>query len=139
MSDSRLHTVRNIAMVGHTGSGKTSLAEAMLAAAGAISQMGSIEKGTTVCDHDPIEKQFGHSLQTALVNFKWQGAHLYLADTPGLADFSAQSIAALGSADTVLVVINAQLGVQSMTEPWPRKGFRGAVRLHGAQDQYLAV
>ena len=116
MNQSALRVIRNIAMVGHTGSGKTSLAEAMLAAAGSIPQKGSVEKGTTVCDYDPIEKQFGHSLQTALVNFSWQGAHLYIADTPGMADFAGQSIAALGSADTVLVVINAQHGVQTMTE-----------------------
>ena len=62
MDHSALHTIRNIAMVGHTGSGKTSLAEAMLAAAGTIAQKGSIERGTTVCDYDPIEKQFGLSL-----------------------------------------------------------------------------
>jgi len=116
MTNSAVHTIRNVALVGHSGSGKTSLVEAMLATAGAIPQRGSVEKGTTVCDFDPIEKQFGHSLQSAIVNFQWDGAHLYLADTPGMPDFAGQSIAALASADTALVVVDAQLGVQMMTE-----------------------
>ncbi|MFO1196411.1 MAG: elongation factor G [Burkholderiaceae bacterium] len=116
MSDTAVHKIRNIAVVGHSGSGKTSLIEAMLCIAGAIPQKGSIEKGTTVCDFDPLEKQFGHSLQTALVNMESHGARLYLSDTPGLPDFAGQSVAALAAADTALVVVDAQLGVQMMTE-----------------------
>jgi elongation factor G len=111
-----MHTVRNIALVGHTGSGKTSLVEAMLATAGVIQQRGSVEKGNTVCDFDPIEKQFGHSLQTATAHLNWQGARLYLADTPGMPDFAGQAVGALASADTALVVVDARLGVQMMTE-----------------------
>jgi elongation factor G len=116
MAQGNLHAIRNIALVGQSGSGKTSLVEALLAAAGAIPQRGAVEKGTTVCDYDPIEKAAGHSHQTALVNFRWQDTHLYLADTPGMPDFAGQAIAALASADTALVVVDAQFGVQMMTE-----------------------
>ena len=111
-----MHTVRNVALVGHAGSGKTSLVEAMLATAGVIQQRGSVEKGTTVCDYDPLEKQFGHSLQTSTTHLQWQGARLYLADTPGMPDFAGQSVAALAAADTALVVIDARMGVQMMAE-----------------------
>ena len=116
MAEPTVHSIRTIAVVGHSGAGKTSLVEAMLAATGAIAQKGSIEKGTTVCDFDPLEKQFGHSLQTSLVNIESHGAHLYLADAPGMPDFAGQAVAALDAADTALVVIDAQLGVQMMTD-----------------------
>lgn len=116
MSEITSSAVRNVVLAGHAGSGKTTLAEALLAAAGAIASCGSVEKGDTVCDHDPLARQFGHSLQASLVNFQWQGVHLYLADTPGLPDFSGPAIAALAAADTALIVIDARLGVQVTTE-----------------------
>lgn len=116
MTASTVSAVRNVVLLGHTGSGKTSLVEAMLAHAGAIPAAGSIEKGTTVCDFDPLERQFGHSLQSSLVNFAWDGHQVYLADTPGMPDFSGQSLAALSCADTALLVIDAQAGIQPTTE-----------------------
>ena len=108
--------IRSIALVGHGAAGKTSLAEALLFAAGAIAGKGSIERGTTVCDFDPMEKESGHSLNSALCNFAIEGAHVHLIDTPGYPDFSGQSIAALAGVDTALVVINAQTGIELMTE-----------------------
>lgn len=108
--------IRNIVLVGHAGSGKTTLVEALLAAAGVIASKGSVEKGDTVADHDPLARQFGHSLQASLVNFEWQGVRLYLTDTPGLPDFSGVSVAALAAADTALAVIDARQGVQPTTE-----------------------
>lgn len=130
MASVSVAAVRNVALLGHAGSGKTSLVEALLAAAGAISARGSIEKGTTVCDFDPLEKQYGHSLQTAMVSFDWQDHRFYLADTPGMPDFAGQSIAALSSADTALIVIDAQAGVQLMTERMMRLAAeRGACRM----------
>ena len=130
MSQALPSTVRNLVLVGHAGAGKTSLAEALLSAAGALPAPGSVEKGNTVCDHDPLERELGHSVQTALVNFEWEGRRLYLADTPGLPDFAGQSIAALAAADTALVVIDARTGVRAMTERMMRAaGERGMCRM----------
>ncbi len=109
-------TLRAVALVGHGAAGKTSLAEALLHATGAIGAKGSVEKGSTVCDADPLEKEAGHSLTSALVNFSYEDTHIHLADTPGYPDFAGQAIAALAGVDTALVVINAQTGVELMTE-----------------------
>jgi len=68
-------SIRTVALVGHTGAGKTTLAEALLAKAGAIASAGSVEKGNTVCDFDPLEKEYKHSLNSALVNFAWKNVH----------------------------------------------------------------
>jgi len=108
--------IRSIALVGHGAAGKTSLAEALLFAAGAIPGKGSVERGSTVCDFDPMEKESGHSLNSALCNFAIEGAHVHLIDTPGYPDFSGQSIAALAGVDTALIVINAQTGIELMAE-----------------------
>ena len=108
--------IRAVALLGHGGAGKTTLAEALLAAAGAIKTPGSVEKGSTVCDHDPLEKAAGHSLQSALVNFAWRDAHIHLIDTPGYPDFSGQAVGALAGVETALVVINAQTGIELATE-----------------------
>ena len=79
--------IRNIALVGHTASGKTTLVEALLAAAGRITATGDVARGNTVCDFDPLEREKGHSLDTALVSFDWDGCHVNLLDTPGAPDF----------------------------------------------------
>mgnify|MGYP000995256910 CR=1 FL=1 len=86
--------IRTVALVGHGGSGKTTLAEALLAKAGAITAEGSIQRGTTVCDFDPLEKTHQHSLYSALVNFPDRDTHVHLIDTPGYPDFSGQAIGA---------------------------------------------
>ncbi|MCF8178125.1 MAG: elongation factor G [Sulfuritalea sp.] len=109
-------SIRAIAIVGHGGAGKTTLAEALLLEAGAITAKGSVEKGNTVCDFDPQEKLAGHSLNTALVNLVWEGAHVQLIDTPGYPDFAGQATAALAGVDTALVVVNAQSGIELATE-----------------------
>jgi elongation factor G len=103
--------IHTLALVGHGGAGKTTLAEALLAKAGAIASPGSVEKGTTVCDYDPLEKEHGHSLNSALVNFGYEGMHIHLVDTPGMPDFAGQSIAALAAVETAVVVVNAQNGL----------------------------
>ena len=109
-------SVRCIALVGHGGSGKTSLVEALLARSGAIASAGSVERGTTVCDFDAQEKAAGHSLNSALAHTQWNSATLHLIDTPGYPDFYGPAIAALAAADTALVVVNAQTGVELATE-----------------------
>lgn len=109
-------SIRNIALVGHGAAGKTTLAEALLYGAGAIKNKGLVEKGNTVCDFDPQEKAVGHSLQSAIVHFEHENARVHLLDTPGYPDFAGQAIAALEAVDTVLVVVNAQNGIELMTE-----------------------
>ncbi|HET9581040.1 MAG TPA: elongation factor G [Usitatibacter sp.] len=111
-STENIHTV---ALVGHGGAGKTMLAEALLWKAGVIGAMGSAERGTTVCDFDPLEKTYGHSLNSSLVNFPYKGIHVHLIDTPGMPDFAGQSVSALAAVDMALIVINAQTGIELNT------------------------
>jgi elongation factor G len=108
--------LRTVALVGHGAAGKTTLAETLLAAAGAITSRGSVEKGNTVCDFDPQEKELGHSLNSAMASFNWQGTQVHLIDTPGYPDFAGQAIGALAAVDTALIVINAQTGIELSTE-----------------------
>ncbi|HSF21006.1 MAG TPA: elongation factor G [Burkholderiales bacterium] len=116
--------IRTIALTGHGGSGKTTLAEALLARAGAIASIGTVEKGTTVCDFDPIEKQFQHSLNAAVVHLQHKDTRIHLIDTPGLPDFIGRAIGALPAVDTAAIVVNAQNGVEMITGrmmQWARK------------------
>jgi len=108
-------SIHTLALVGHGGAGKTTLAEALLHKSGAIASPGSVEKGTTVCDFDPMEKEYGHSLASSLVNFAWEDMRIHLVDTPGMPDFAGQSIAALAAVETAVVVVNAQNGIELNT------------------------
>ena len=108
--------IRTIALVGHGGAGKTTLAEALLQATGAIPAAGSVDKGTTVCDFDPLEKEFKHSLASAIVNFAYRDTHIHMIDTPGYPDFLGQSVNALAGVETAAVVVNAQNGVEMVTQ-----------------------
>ncbi|NMQ20750.1 elongation factor G [Candidatus Competibacter phosphatis] len=118
-------SIRNIALVGHATAGKTTLVEAILHHAGKLSAPGTVEKGNTVCDFDPQEKTHQHSLDTALVNLDYQDTHINLIDTPGFPDFIGQAIAVLPAVETVAVVINAQTGIEAVTQ---RMMERAAVR-----------
>ena len=104
--------IRSIALVGQTGAGKTSLAEALLVAAGAIGAPGSLERGTTVSDFDPMERRAQHSLNSAVLHLSHAGTRIHLVDTPGYADFVGQSMTALEAVDTAAVVINAATGIE---------------------------
>ena len=106
--------IRTIALVGPASAGKTTLLEALLLQAGAITQAGSVERGSTVSDFDAQEKRAGHSLQASLVHLTHGGIRVHAIDTPGAPDFVGQSLPALEAADTALVVINAQNGVEMM-------------------------
>src|SRR3954466_11160228 len=108
--------IRTVALVGHTGAGKTTLAEALLARAGAIAAPGSVERGDTVCDFDPLEKSYRHSLSSALVNFAWKSTHVHRTASPGSPDFMGQAVGALAAVETALVVVNAQAGIQLATD-----------------------
>lgn len=105
-------TIRNVALAGHPGAGKTTLFEALLHAGGAIQAAGSLERGTTVSDHDPMEKARGHSLNTAIASTDHAGIHVNLIDTPGYADFRGPTLSAFSAVETVAVVVNAATGVE---------------------------
>jgi len=107
--------IRTIALVGQAGAGKTSLAEALLARAGAIPAAGSVERGTTVCDYTPLEKQLQHSLKLAVASFDFQETKIHLLDTPGYPDFLGHALPALAAVETAAIVINAQNGIEMMT------------------------
>jgi elongation factor G len=116
--------IRTIALAGHGGSGKTTLAEALLARAGAITSTGSVEKGTTVCDFDPLEKQYQHSLNASVVHLLHGETRVHIIDTPGLPDFIGRAIGALPAVETAAIVVNAQNGVEMITSrmmQWARK------------------
>ena len=114
-----INHIRTIALVGQAGSGKTTLAEALLAKAGAVSGGGSIERGTTTCDYTPLEKQLHHSLKLAVASFDAKAdnetARVHLLDTPGYPDFLGHALPALAAVETAAIVINAQNGIEMMT------------------------
>ena len=107
--------IRNIAITGHSGSGKTTLVEALLHGAGAISQKGSVKRGTTVCDFEPQEKTHQHSLDSAMSSLDHHGSHVNLIDTPGYPDFIGRALAVLPAVETCAVVVDAQAGVGMVT------------------------
>jgi len=122
--------IRTVALVGHGSVGKTTLVESLLAATGAIANRGTVEKGNTVCDYDPLEKQLGHSLQSALVSLTSDDTRIHLLDTPGYPDFAGQAIGALAAADTALIVISAQTGIELTAERmFTLAGERGVCRM----------
>jgi len=109
------NAIRNISLVGQSGCGKTTLVEALLHAAGAISTPGSVRRGNTACDFDPIEKQYQHSLSSSVVSLDHANIHVNLVDTPGMADFIGQAIASFPAVETVTIVIDAQKGIEPVT------------------------
>jgi elongation factor G len=121
--------IRNVALVGHGGSGKTSLAEALLFVAGAIPRLGKVEDGTTTCDFDAEEHQRQISVSLALAPFEWEGHKVNLLDTPGYADFVGDVAAALRVADLAIFVVSAVEGVEVQAEvAWRLAEERGIPR-----------
>jgi len=122
--------IRNIALVGHRGTGKTSLFEALLFGAGAITRLGSVSDGTTVSDWDDDEKKRQMSLSAGLAHLDRGGLSFNVIDTPGDSSFLADAIAAIQVVETALVVVNTVLGVEVQTERlWDRAGARGLGRV----------
>jgi elongation factor G len=107
--------IRTVALLGHGSAGKTSLAEALLLATGAIPAAGSVERGTTVSDSDPLEKSFLHSLRTSVLHLDMPATRVHLLDTPGFPDFIGQAIGALDAVETAAIVVNAQTGIEMIT------------------------
>ena len=108
--------IRNVALVGHGGAGKTTLAEALLFMAGAIPRMGRVEDGNTVTDFDPEEQRRGISTSLALAPVEYDGHKINVIDTPGYADFVGDVVAALHAADIAVFVVSAVEGVEVQTE-----------------------
>src|ERR1700694_5437412 len=104
--------IRTVALVGHGASGKTTLSEALLARAKAISAPGSVERGTTVSDFDPLEKTWQHSLRASIVHVDTKDTRVHLIDTPGFPDFIGQATGALHPRQTAAVVVSAQSGIE---------------------------
>ncbi len=114
--------IRNIAILGHGGAGKTILVEALLHAAGVTNRFGSVEDGTTVMDHTDLEKEIGHSIDPAMAHFDHDGKAINLIDAPGYPDFIGGAISALGGVDTAVIVVSAHAGIEVNT----RKVFSAA-------------
>ena len=107
--------IRNVALVGHAGAGKTSLFEALLFAGGAITTQGSIERGNTVSDHDPMERERQHSINMSIAPIDHGGIHVNLIDTPGYPDFRGKTLSALAAVETCAIVVNASNGIEYST------------------------
>ncbi|HRY00764.1 MAG TPA: elongation factor G [Xanthomonadaceae bacterium] len=108
--------IRNIALAGHAGAGKTTLFEALLQAGGEIQTAGTVERGNTVSDFDPMEKERGHSINSTIASIDHGGVHINLIDTPGYADFRGPTLSALAAVETCAVVVDAASGIEHSTQ-----------------------
>ena len=108
--------IKNIALLGSKGSGKTTLAEAMLYECGVIKRRGTIEAGNTVSDYFPVEKEYGYSVFSTIFHAEFLGKKLNVIDCPGADDFVGNAITALGVTDTGVIVVDSQYGVEVGTQ-----------------------
>ncbi|MEM9347567.1 MAG: elongation factor G [Planctomycetota bacterium] len=114
--------IRNLALVGHAGSGKTTLVETLLARADG--SPGTYERGQTICDFTEEEREHGQSLYSHLVHMDTRGKHINLIDTPGAPDFTGQAVSVFPAVETVAVVVNAQSGIESVTRRMMQRAAR---------------
>jgi elongation factor G len=123
-------SIRNVAVVGHGGSGKTQLVSAMLFAAGAVNRLGKVDDGSTITDFDDEEIARKHTLSSSLAHAEWQKTKINIIDTPGFANFLTDAQAALRVAEAALVVVDAVAGVEVQTEKlWEEAGALKVPRL----------
>ena len=108
--------IRNICLLGHSGSGKTTFAETMLFESGAINRRGTVEAGSTVSDFTNIEKERGNTVFSTLMHAHWKDSKINILDTPGLDDFIGEVVSSLKVCDTALMIVNASQGVEVSTE-----------------------
>jgi len=124
MPNYRTEDIRNITFVGHAGSGKTTLTEALLEKSGMIGEAGTVERGTTTTDFDPLEKEFQSSLDSAIAGIDFEGIHLNIIDIPGFPDFRGPALTGLAATETAVLVINAQAGIEMSTRRLMRRAKR---------------
>ncbi len=116
MTEYTTEAIRNIALVGHAGSGKTTLVEALLEHAGAIGAAGTVERGNTVSDFDAQERALQHSLEPSMCFLQTNGVHVNIVDTPGYPDFLPRALSVLPAVETIATVVDAQSGVELVTQ-----------------------
>jgi elongation factor G len=107
--------IRNIVLLGHGSSGKTSLAEAILHKTGATNRLGSVDDKTSICDYYDEEKEHGHSISSAVVHVAYAGKTINIIDTPGYPDFVGPAIKSIPATETALIVISASAGIETNT------------------------
>jgi len=116
MSNHSISNLRNVALVGHGDAGKTTLADQLLAKAGAVKRAGSVKDKTSVFDFEETEKDRGHTIDSAVARMSYKDCEINLIDCPGYPDFIGESVGAYNAADLVLVCVNAAAGVQVNTK-----------------------
>ncbi|MGZ4441239.1 MAG: GTP-binding protein, partial [Gaiellaceae bacterium] len=122
--------IRNVAVVGHRGTGKTSLTEALLFQSGAVNRLGTVEQGTTVSDWDEDEQKRGMSLASSICHLDWQDRKINVLDSPGDSGFQADTAAALRVVEGAIVVVSAVMGVEVNTgRVWARAEELGLSRV----------
>ena len=119
-----INDIRNVVLLGHGASGKTSLAETILHKTGATNRLGSVDDGSTVCDYDDEEKHRHNSIHSALINTNYGGKLINIIDTPGYPDFIGPALLSLAAVETAAVVISAHAGIELNT----RKLFEAATK-----------
>ena len=109
-------SIRNVALLGHSGGGKTSLAESMLYISRLTDRLGNITDGNTICDYDPEEIKRGYSISAATAPLLWNGAKINILDTPGFFDFEAEARQCVRAADAAIIVVDGKAGIEVGTE-----------------------
>ncbi len=130
MAKTRVEDIRDVALVGHEQSGKTSLADALLFKAKAVDRRGSVDDGTSVSDYDEEEKEKKYSIDTSVLNLEHKGKKIYLLDSPGKPDFVGGAMGALNAIDNAVLVVSAPAGIQVNTRKmFAEAGKRGLARM----------
>ena len=109
-------SIRNVALLGHSGGGKTSLAESMLYISRLTDRLGNVADGNTTCDYDPEEIKRGYSISAAMAPLLWNGAKINILDTPGFFDFEAEARQCVRAADAAIIVVDGKAGIEVGTE-----------------------
>ena len=143
MSKHKVDDIRNIALCGHGGSGKTTLADKLLVKTGAVNGEPSVDAGTSICDFDPEEKAHKRTIESSVIHLTYAGKRFNIIDTPGYGDFIGQTIGALRGTDVAVIVINAHSGIEVNTRrvfqeagaEWREAGCSMCIAMNGDQLQ----